>query len=152
MRPFNFKSALTKSALAASFLVLASSAALAQTVNLTAGPTSATLPDGSVVPMWGYSCGALAANSTTTCSAANPAVVTTTATATAAAVTTGWSPVVITVPYSGAATSLTINLTNSLTFGANTIPTSLVIVGQLGGGLGSEIGRASCRERVSHIV
>src|SRR5581483_6288249 len=48
---------------------------------------------------------------------------------------TGWSPVVITVPTGQA---LTINLTNNLSFGStpNTIPTSLVIVGQLGGGLG----------------
>src|SRR2546430_6618901 len=28
-----------------------------QTVYLTAGPTTVTLPDGSTVPMWGYSCG-----------------------------------------------------------------------------------------------
>src|SRR6266576_2330521 len=50
-----------------------------------------------------------------------------------------WSPVVITVP---SGQYLTISLTNNLTFtptGAttpNTVPTSLVIVGQLGGGLG----------------
>ena len=29
-----------------------------QAVNLTAGPTSISMPDGSSVPMWGYSCGA----------------------------------------------------------------------------------------------
>jgi hypothetical protein len=135
MRSLKFKSALGKSALAAFSLALASSAVLAQTVNLTAGPASARLPDGSAVPMWGYSCGVPAAGAS--CSAANPAVVTTPATATTAAVTSGWSPVVITVPYAGAGTSLTINLSNSLTFGANKIPTSLVIVGQLGGGLGT---------------
>jgi hypothetical protein len=28
-----------------------------QQVNLTASPTSITLPDGSNVPMWGYNCG-----------------------------------------------------------------------------------------------
>src|SRR5437660_434380 len=48
------------------------------------------------------------------------------------------SPVVITVP---AGQTLQINLTNSLSFaaggGTNTIPTSLTIVGQLGGGLGT---------------
>ena len=32
-----------------------------QQVNLTAGPTSITMPDGSSVPMWGYSCGAVVA-------------------------------------------------------------------------------------------
>jgi len=44
-----------------------------------------------------------------------------------------WSPVVITVP---TGQDLQINLTNNLSFGPNNIPTSLVIVGQLGGGLG----------------
>src|SRR4029077_12513153 len=51
-------------------------------------------------------------------------------------------PVVITVP---TGQGLTINLTNNLSFapiplaapGTNTVPTSLVIVGQLGGGLGT---------------
>jgi hypothetical protein len=47
---------------------------------------------------------------------------------------TGWSPVLITVP-SGQA--LTINLTNNLTFGVNSIPTFITIVGQLGGGRGT---------------
>ena len=45
----------------------------------------------------------------------------------------GWSPVVITVP-TGASGGLRINLTNSLPAGVHT---SLVIVGQLGGGLGT---------------
>ena len=47
---------------------------------------------------------------------------------------TSWSPVVITVP-TGASGGLTINLTNSLP--ASVPETSLVIVGQLGGGLGT---------------
>jgi hypothetical protein len=60
-----------------------------------------------------------------------------------------WSPVVITVPY-GTTGGLKINLTNNLSFtpsltptGAtstttvNNIPTSIVIVGQMGGGLGA---------------
>src|SRR5580704_10105477 len=103
-----------------------------QTINLTAGPTTVTLPDGSTVPMWGYSCGTAAAGATATCVALNPA--------SAATATTGatWSPVVITVPTGQA---LIINLTNNLSFpagtGTNTVPTSLVIVGQLGGGLGT---------------
>src|SRR5207248_632409 len=78
---------------------------------------TATLPDGSAVPMWGYSCGAPVAGAT--CAKLNPAA--------AAGV---WSPVVITVPPG----PLTISLTNSL---PNSVPTSLVIVGQLGGGLGT---------------
>src|SRR6266567_1455477 len=95
-----------------------------QQVNLIAGPATATLPDGSAVPMWGYSCGAAATGSTATCAASNPA-------ATTAAV---WSPVVITIP---TGQILQVNLTNSLSFAGGNIPTSLVIVGQLGGGLGT---------------
>ncbi len=109
------------------------------TVSLTAAPTSASLPDGSMVPMWGYSCGAASGAS---CVAANPAV---------AGGGTGWSPVIITVPYTGTATasttSLTISLTNNLSFttssGVNNIPTSLMIVGQVGGGLGSQPSRSA---------
>lgn len=103
-------------------VVLASSVSFADTVNLTAGPTQAALPDGQVVPMWGYSCGAVVAGSTATCAASNPTA------------GVNWSPVVITIP---SGTSLTINLTNSLSFGTSSIPTSVVIVGQLGGGLGA---------------
>ena len=33
-------------------------AAAQQQVNLVAGPAMANLPDGSSVPMWGYTCGA----------------------------------------------------------------------------------------------
>src|SRR5207302_10551402 len=69
------------------------------------------------------SCGAAVTGNIGTCAALNP---------TALAGT--WSPVVITVP---TGQNLTINLTNSLTFGGGSIPTSLVIVGQLGGGLGT---------------
>ncbi|WP_244617332.1 choice-of-anchor Q domain-containing protein [Sulfurimicrobium lacus] len=121
------KMSLIKAGLAASILLLASGVALADTVNLTAAPSQATLPDGQAVPMWGYSCGAVAASAgSATCAASNPNAA------------GNWSPVVITVP---STSSLTINLTNNLSFtagaGTNTVPTSLVIVGQLGGGLGS---------------
>jgi hypothetical protein len=112
-----------------------------QTINLTAAPTTVTLPDGTVVPMWGYFCGAAAGGTTTgTCAALNPASVSTVST-----VPSTWSPVVITVPAASTGlTSLTINLTNNLSFTpttpagatANTVPTSIVIVGQVGGGLG----------------
>src|SRR5579862_2492882 len=104
-----------------------------QQVNLTAAPSTTTLPDGTTVPMWGYSCGSAVNGSTATCAALNP-VSTTTTPAT-------WSPVVITVP-TGASGGLQINLTNNLSFtptgasSANTVPTSIVIVGQVGGGLG----------------
>ena len=38
-----------------------------QQVNLTAAPTTLTLPDGSNVPMWGYSCGGAVSGSTASC-------------------------------------------------------------------------------------
>jgi len=98
---------------------------LEQQVQLTAAPTTVTMPDGTIVPMWGYSCGAAATSSGATCAKLNPNA-------------TGWSPVVITVP---SGQDLEIELTNSLSFTAgattNKIPTSIMIVGQVGGGLGS---------------
>lgn len=120
MRSVNFKSGLLKSGLAASVL-LASGAVFGQ-VSLTAGPANTVLPDGTSVPMWGYSC--TAATAPQTCTPLNPG----------AAALGFWSPVVITTP---TGSDLTITLTNNLSFGTNTVPTSLVIVGQLGGGLGT---------------
>jgi hypothetical protein len=101
-----------------------------QNINLSAAPTTTMLPDGTTVPMWGYFCGTAVSGSTATCAALNPASTTSPPT---------WSPVVITVP---TGQGLTINLTNNLSFipagstTANIIPTSIVIVGQVGGGLG----------------
>jgi Bacterial cadherin-like domain len=103
-------------ALATSILAAMGGVALAQSVSLTAKASSASLPDGQNVPMWGYVCGAVTAPAT--CTASNPNA------------GTSWSPVVITVPPG----PLTINLTNSL---PGTVPTSMTIVGQLGGGLGT---------------
>src|SRR6266705_2538482 len=133
MRAIHFKASLIRSGLAAAVLLGAATASYAQTtVGLTAAPTQAVLPDGQSVPMWGYTCGTV--TGTGTCVAANPNA------------GTNWSPVVITVPYTESApgvsnTILTISLTNNLSFtagtGTNTLPTSLVIVGQLGGGLGA---------------
>ena len=122
------KSAARMSRVAASLLLLASGAAMAQsTVTLTAGPSTTTLPDGQTVPMWGYTCGAVS-GAGVSCTALNglPQSGGT------------WQPPLITVP---AGQPLAINLVNNLTFttlGApNGIPTSLVIDGQLGGGLGT---------------
>ncbi len=188
-----------------------------QQVNLTAGPATTTMPDGTVIPMWGYSCGAAVSGSTATCAPLNgtgvggmnpnaamgalggvyvlnggsgysptptvtisdptgtiPGVTNVTAMASAvvsggqivgfnvtkhgagyitaptvtitdstgtgasAAASPAWSPVLITVPYGTTAGGLQINLTNNLSFtGAANIPTSIVIIGQVGGGLGS---------------
>ena len=124
MRSNYLKATTKKAVLAVTILLLGVGISVAQQqVNLAAGPSTVALPDGSVVPMWGYSCGAAVAGSTATCAKLNPTA-------------TGWSPVVITVPTT-ATGGLAINLTNNLTFGANSVPTSLTIVGQLGGGLGT---------------
>jgi len=122
------KAALLKTGIAASVLLFASGAVMAQSaVTLTAAPTNATLPDGQTVPMWGYTCGPALDNGAVTarvsCTAAN-----------GVAQTSGWQPPLITVP---SGQPLTITLVNNLTFGATQIQTSLVIVGQLGGGLGT---------------
>jgi hypothetical protein len=129
MRRSDTKSPLKLAVLAVNILLLGATAAFAQQqINLTAGPTNLILPDGSSVPMWGYSCGAVVAGSTATCAALN------------ANAGGRWSPVVITVP---TGQTLTINLTNNLSFTpagtttANNVPTSIVVVGQIGGGLGS---------------
>ena len=134
MRSNDLKTCLKTAVLLTAVLLLGAGSVLAQQqVNLTAAQTTVTLPDGTVVPMWGYFCGApVATGSTATCAALNPASA---ATATTAAT---WSPVVITVP---TGQTLVINLTNNLGLsptGTATalVPTSLVIVGQLGGGLG----------------
>src|SRR5437588_12467308 len=140
--PTNNFNAILKAALrVAAILPFAAVVAFGQqTVNRTAGPTTTTMPDGTVVPMWGYTCGAaVAANPVPVAScaalnpnapAANPATVPPTP--------AGWSPVVITTSPGQA---LTISLTNSLSFtagtGTNTVPTSIMIVGQVGGGLGA---------------
>ena len=86
MRIHNIKAILISAVQVASLLLLGTATTFAQqTINLTAGPTSVTLPDGSVVPMWGYTCGTAVVGSSANCAKLNPAA-------------TGWSPIVITVP------------------------------------------------------
>jgi hypothetical protein len=103
-----------------------------QQINLTAAPANLTLPDGTTVPMWGYSCGNIVSGSTAVCSTLNPNAA------------GGWSPVVITAV---TGSTLQINLTNNLSFtagtGTNTVPTSLMIVGLVGGGLGDATKRTT---------
>ena len=100
--------------------------ALAQTVNLTASAQTATLPDGQSVPMWGLSCGA-----TSNGGASDPNPAPTCLASAGGPQTAGvWQPPVIHLQ----GTALTINLANAL---PASVPTSLVIVGQLGGGLGT---------------
>jgi len=97
-------------------LLFGTTVSRAQSVTLTAQPTTALLPDGQGVPMWGYACGATAPTGGANCAAANPNAA------------GGWSPVII----SALPGSLTINFSNALP-----VPTSLVMVGQIGGGLGT---------------
>src|SRR5581483_11132237 len=129
MRFNHLKTVLKTATLAVIVLLLGVGLCAAQqAVNLMAGPATATLPDGSTVPMWGYSCGAAVPGSAATCAALK-----------AGAGAGVWSPVVITIP---TGKDLAINLTNNLIFQngttkPNNVPTSIVIVGQLGGGLGS---------------
>jgi hypothetical protein len=116
---------LKTAVLTTAILLLAASASVAQTVNLTAQRTSTTLSDGNNVPMWGYVCGTVS-GAGYNCALLNSGL-------------TGWAPPLITVPYtanaSGASTTnLQITLTNNLP-----VPTSLVIVGQLGGNLGGPV-------------
>ena len=64
MRPNFVKATLKTAVLAATILLLGVSATIAQQqINLTAAPSSVILPDGSSVPMWGYSCGTAASGS-----------------------------------------------------------------------------------------
>jgi len=120
----NYLKTLKTAVLAVSILLLGVAVSFGQSVNLTAQAGQVVLPDGSIVPMWGYACGG-ASGTGVGCTVLNPAP----------KAGTTWNPVVITVP-SGTAT-FTVNLTNNLTFAGGNIPTSLVIVGQLGGGLGT---------------
>jgi len=207
MRSNHLKATLKTAVLAVLVLLLGAGGSFAQSVSLTAAATTTTLPDGSVVPMWGYSCGAAVGGFTSSTSATysvaapwtasdatgtmpvngyvgstvtagsstgivqsnNATTVTLTAAGwvggTPAAGTSfsigastascralsptaagGWSPVVITVPPG----PLTINLTNSLP--AAVPETSLVIVGQLGAGLGTTATSAPSPTHATQVV
>ena len=75
MRTHNIKAILNTAARVFGLLLFGAVVTFGQQqVNLTAGPATAILPDGTAVPMWGYSCGAAATGSTATCAALNPAV------------------------------------------------------------------------------
>src|SRR5271169_4366983 len=209
---FKCKATLKAAAVVSVFLLFATVMGFGQ-VNLTAGPATTTLPDGTVVPMWGYTCGTPVSTSTATCAplsgsasgaatgalggiyllsggsgySSSPTVTITPATGNTpttpavatpvvsggvvvgfnvtnhgagytaaptvtlsggggtgavAAASPAWSPVLITVPPTTTSGGLRINLTNTLSFTpagggtANTIPTAIVIPGQVGGGLG----------------
>src|SRR6202051_1878313 len=137
------KKATSTAILATTALLLTAGIACAQSVvNLTASQQSTTLPAGNSVPMWGWTCG--------TGTAAAVGATCTALTYTNGALTpqlggTTWQPPLIVVPYVGAGTSLTINLTNALP-----VETSLVILGQSGGGLGAPGREAAPRTDGAH--
>ena len=115
---FNYFKRMKTAVLAATALLLGAGGAVAQSVDITAAPSNAIMPDGTSVPMWGYSCTSAAAPAT--CSALNPNA------------GGGWSPIVIVAP---AGSTLTINLTNHLP--AAVPETSLFIAGQIANNQGS---------------
>src|SRR2546429_8325387 len=115
MRTSHFKAnAIMKAAvLAASILLFGVSASFGQqTVNLTAAPTTTTLPDGTTVPMWGDFFGT--AGATNSAPAAPCGGLNTSSASTVATVPSTLPPVVITLPHVPRAASLAISLTNNL--------------------------------------
>src|ERR1700684_411546 len=137
------KKALSTAILTGTALLLTTGiAAAGAVVNLTASRQSTILPDGNSVPMWGWSCGTgTAAASGATCTSLN---YTNGALAPQIGGTT-WQPPLIVVPYVAGSTSLTINLTNALP-----VESSLVILGQAGGGLGAPVREAGPRTDGAH--
>ena len=137
------KKALSTAILTGTALLLTTGiAAAAAVVNLTASRQSTILPDGNSVPMWGWTCGTgTAAASGATCTSLNYA----NGALTPQIGGTTWQPPLIVVPYVAGGTSLTINLTNALP-----VETSLVILGQSGGGLGAPVREAGPRTDGAH--
>jgi hypothetical protein len=141
------KANLLKSALAASLLLAASSTALAAgVVTLTATPTSAVLSDGQSVPMWGLLCGTVAAGTFTYNGGNGGADGATCTNMTGGAQTGAWQPPLIKIA-SGQPLSITLvdnlHIATVPAGGFNDISTSLVIVGQIGGGLGAVLERTT---------
>ena len=74
MQRSHFTKNITSRLMGVLLLLLGATAAIAQQqVNLSAGPASLTLPDGSSVPMWSYSCGTAVSGSTASCNPLNAA-------------------------------------------------------------------------------
>jgi hypothetical protein len=140
MRSNYLKATLEAAIFAVTVLLLTAGFASAQgVVYLTAAQQTTVLPDGNPVPMWGWTCGGVTGSPTAAVAATGTGVTCTSLTYNTA---TGlhnaqtsiatWQPPLIVVPYLATGTSLTINLYNSLP-----VETSLVIIGQTGGSLGT---------------
>ena len=145
MRSNKLKATLKAAILAVTVLLLTAGVSSAQNVvNLTASQQATVLPDGNTVPMWGWTCGTGAAAATgATCTALTYNA--TTGLLNSQTGGTIWQPPLIVVPYVATGTSLTINLTNRLP-----VETSLVIIGQSGGGLGAPVREAGPRADGDH--
>ena len=148
------KQALSTAILAGSALLLSAGIASAQGVgNLTASQQTTVLPDGNAVPMWGWTCGGVTGTTTAAATGATCTALTyntTTGALNPQTNSTTWQPPLIVVPYVLTGTtgpSLTINLTNTLP-----VETSLVIIGQAGGGLGAPVREAGPRTDGAHAV
>ena len=137
MRSNHLVAVLKTAVLAVIILLLARGTVSAQSVSLTATRQTTILPDGNIVPMWGWVCGTgtAAAAGGATCSAMNGLAQTTVTVGTTTS--TPWQPPLITLPVGSA---LTITLANSLP-----VETSLTIVGQQGGGLGAPVRESAAR-------
>ena len=125
MRTTGMKKFLGAAGLLATALLGANGAQAATTVSLTAQRATLTLPDGTVTPMWSY-CSSAAVAGTTPLGVVSGGAC---PTVPAGAVPTWTQGPTIIVP---TGEPLTINLTNQLP-----TPTSITVLGQIGGGLGS---------------
>jgi hypothetical protein len=118
------------------------------TVNLTAARETVLMPDGTTVPMWGWTCTNNIGNGTTATTGVPGGGTCSTLTGAVQVGGAAWQPPLITVP---TGTGLTINLTNNLP-----VETSLVIVGQFGsgtssaGGLGQPVRESGPRADGAH--
>jgi len=145
MRSNYLKATLKAAILAVTVLLSMAGVSSAQTVNLTASQQSTTLPDGNTIPMWGWTCGTVTQGTTAGTSCTALTYNTTTGAHNLQTGGTTWQPPLIVVPYVAGATNLTINLTNTLP-----VETSLVIIGQPGGGLGAPVREAGPRMDGAH--
>ena len=146
MLPNYLRATLKTAVLAVTVLLLTAGVLCAQTVSLTASQQTTTLPDGNPVPMWGWTCGDSLTTPVASVGATCTALTYNSATGAHNAQTgTTWQPPLIVVPYSATGTNLTISLTNALP-----VETSIMILGQAGGGLGTVVREAGPRTDGAH--
>src|SRR5579864_389542 len=157
MLPNYLKATLRTAVLAVTILLLTAAVLSAQTVSLTASQQTTMLPDGTSVPMWGWTCGDSLTTPVlsvgATCTALTYNTASTTGAHNSQAGGTTWQPPLIVVPsmpVMGA--NLTITLTNTLP-----VETSIMIAGQVtaatqagNGGLGTVVRESGPRTDGAH--